>query len=75
MKTPYILEFERKRNIEKALVVSCANRGYVSINSITRKTGWSKQKAVFLCYSLLKDNIFKSKKYNINGVLKGYYLK
>ena len=75
MKTPYIVEFERKRNIEKALVVSCANRGYVSINSIKKKTGWSKQKVVFLCRSLLKDNIFKSKKYNIIGVLKGYYLR
>lgn len=75
MKTSYILEFERKRNIEKALVISCVNHGYVSINSIIRKTKWSKQKIISLCNCLLKDNIFKSKKYNMKGILKGYYLK
>ena len=66
---------EKKRIIEKALVVSCAKNGYVSIKSIMRKTGWTRQKALAFGKALVEDGVFGKAVYSLwlKGV-KGYYL-
>jgi hypothetical protein len=67
---------QKQREYEKTLVLSCVKNGRVLFKDIIKKTGWSKQKAVALCYLLTQDGILGEKSYCFcRNKFKGFYVK
>lgn len=70
-----IEEKQKQREYEKMLVLSCVKNGRVLFKNIIKKTGWTKQKAVFICQWLVRDGILEEKDYCFfSDKVKGFYV-
>lgn len=71
-----IEERRKQREYEKMLVLSCVRNGRVLFKNIIKKTGWTKQKAVFVCHQLVQDGVLEEKDYCFfSDKVKGFYIK
>ena len=71
-----IEERREQREREKILALNCVKNGRVLFKNKKKKTGWSEQKAIFLCNLLVQDGILKEKDYCFfSNKIKGFYIK
>ncbi len=56
------MTYEEKFNMRYLLLLSCVNKGHISIKNASRKLGWSKQKVVAVGQLLCEKGVLTKRR-------------